>query len=80
MAFGYGYGGGEGGGNRFFENAPLCPPYPKAMSRVGTGNATYFWVIQYLKKTTYFPIEPKHFSKIKKQKDEDYFFIFVIKK
>jgi hypothetical protein len=50
MAFGYGYGDGEGGGNPFFENAPLCPPYPKAMSRVGKGNATYFWVIQYLKK------------------------------
>jgi hypothetical protein len=27
----------------------LDPPYPKAMPWVGTGHATYFWVIQYFK-------------------------------
>jgi hypothetical protein len=28
------------------ENPSLFPPYPEAMPWVGTGHATYFWVIQ----------------------------------
>jgi hypothetical protein len=40
------------------------------MPRVGTGHAKYFWVIQYLKMIK-LPIEPKHFLKIKNQKDEE---------
>jgi hypothetical protein len=41
-----GYGGGEGGVNPLLENPSLFPPYPEAMPWVGTGHATYFWVIQ----------------------------------
>lgn len=32
-----------------FKNPPLCPPYPKAVPRIGTGHGTYFWVIQNFK-------------------------------
>jgi hypothetical protein len=30
--------------NSLFNNFPLCSPFPKAMPRVETGHATYFWV------------------------------------
>jgi hypothetical protein len=37
-----------------------------------------FWVNQYFK-TMNLNTEPQHFLKIKNQKDEEYFFIFLIK-
>jgi cytochrome b561 len=57
-------------GLRIWQTKDSSPPYPKAMPRVGTGHAKYFWVIQYLKMIK-LPIEPKHFLKIKNQKDEE---------
>jgi hypothetical protein len=38
-----------------------------------------FWVNQYFK-TMNLNTEPQHFLKIKNHKDEEYFFIFLIKK
>jgi hypothetical protein len=56
------------------------------LSTISWGNATgrdrpcdFFGLIQYLK-TIHLNKEPKHFFKIKNQKDEEYFFIFLIKK
>jgi hypothetical protein len=40
------------------------------MPRIGTGQAKYFWVIQYLK-AMQLPTEPKNFLIIKNQKDEE---------
>jgi hypothetical protein len=46
---------------------------------IGTGCATYFWVIQYLKMIQ-LHIEPKHFLKIKNQWDEELSLIFLKEK
>jgi hypothetical protein len=66
-------------GLMIWQTKDFSPPHHKAMPWVRKGLAIYFWVILYLK-TIQLPIEPNHFLKIKNQKDEDYFFIFLLKK